>query len=281
VQGVPERRLGSARGMECIPAVIAAQSRFLTAAARAMLVWMPGSASRDRSVPEDAVVAEALAAQKLYYELRAPDYGDPTKLPDRAGRGLFPSQVAESVIADLQPVGDVLELACGPGPLFTNELARHANTVTAVDASSTVLRLNQQRVANPKVTYLHADLFDWSPPRTYDFVFFGHWLSHIPPTRFDAFWDLVGRCTGDHGRVGFIDEDERAANLEADRPSAHPEVARRTLNDGRHFDIIKVFWKPEDLEQRLRSLRWDFQIMPLAERFMVGLGRLETRPATA
>ena len=246
-----------------------------------MLVRMRASVSGGRSVPEDPCVAEALATQKLYYELRAPDYGDPTKPPDRAGRNAFSSAVAESVIADLQPVGDVLELACGPGPLFTNELVRHADTVTAVDASTTVLRLNQQRVANPKVTYLQADLFDWSPSRTYDFVFFGHWLSHVPPTRFDAFWDLVGRCTGDDGRVGFIDEDERAAGLEADRPSANPEVARRTLSDGRYFDIIKIFWKPEDLEQRLRSLHWDIRIELSVERFMVGLGQREPRPPTA
>jgi methyltransferase family protein len=246
-----------------------------------MLVWMLGSAGGDRSGLEESYVAGALAAQKHYYELRAPDYGSWTKPSDRVGRGLFPSELAEPVIADLRPFGDVLELACGPGPLFTNELARHADTLTAVDASTTALHLNQQRVANPKVTYLDADLFDWSPTRTYDFVFFGHWLSHIPPTRFDAFWDLVGRCTDDHGRVGFIDEDERAADLEADRPSGHPEVARRTLSDGRHFDIIKVFWKPEDLEQRLRSLRWDVHVQGIAERFMVGSGHRESLPATA
>jgi SAM-dependent methyltransferase len=246
-----------------------------------MLVWMLGSAGGDRSVPEQAHVAEALAAQKDYYELRAPDYGSWTKPSDRVGRGLFPSELAQPVIADLRPFGDVLELACGPGPLFTNELARHADTVTAVDASATALHLNQQRVANPKVTYLQADLFDWSPPRTYDFVFFGHWLSHIPPTRFDPFWDLVGRCTGDRGRVGFVDEDERAAGLEVDRPSGHPEVARRTLSDGRSFDIIKVFWEPEELEQRLRSLRWDVHVERIAERFMVGSGQPGPRPAMA
>ena len=245
-----------------------------------MLVWMLGSAGGDRSVPEETYVAEALAAQKHYYELRAPDYGSWTKPPDRVGRGLFPSELAETVIAALRPFGDILELACGPGPLFTNELARHAHTVTAVDASTTALRLNQQRVANSKVTYLHADLFDWSPPRTYDFVFFGHWLSHIPPSRFDTFWERVRACTGDHGRVGFIDEDERAADLEADRPSRHPEVARRTLSDGRSFDIIKVFWEPDDLQQRLRSLHWDIQIERISERFMVGSGQREPRPAT-
>lgn len=252
----------------------------LAAVAGAMLVWMLGPARGDRSGAEEAYVVEALTAQKRYYELRVPDYGEETKPSDRVGRSLFPAALAETVIADLAPFGEVLELACGPGPLFTNELARHADTVTAVDASSTALHLNHQRVANPKVTYLQADLFEWSPPRTYDFVFFGHWLSHIPPTRFEPFWELVGRCTGAHGRVGLIDEDERAADLEAARPLGHPEVARRTLSDGCSFDIIKVFWEPEDLERRLRSLRWDIHVERIAERFMVGSGQPEPRPPT-
>lgn len=244
-----------------------------------MLVWMPGS-SGDRALPEEPYVAEVLAAQRQYYELRAPDYGLLTKPSDRVGRSLFPAELAAPVIAGLRPFGDVLELACGPGPLFTNELAHHADTVTAVDASPTTLRLNQQRVANPTVTYLQADLFDWSPPRTFDFVFFGHWLSHVPPTRFDRFWDLVGSCTGDHGRVGFIDEDERATDLDADRPTGRAEVARRRLSDGRSFDIIKVFWQPIDLEQRLRSLGWNIRIERVAERFMVGSGQPEPRTGT-
>ena len=238
-----------------------------------------GSSSGDPASPEASDVTDAIAAQKRYYELRAPDYNSWTKPSDRLGRGLFPSELADQVIADLRPRGDVLELACGPGPLFTDQLARHADTVTAVDGSTAMLRLNQQRVANPRVTYVHADLFEWSPSRTYDFVFFGHWLSHIPPTRFDAFWDFVGKCAGDHGRVGFIDEDERAAGFERERPSTDPSVARRTLSDGRSFDIIKVFWPPQDLEQRLRSLRWDVHIERIAERFMVGSGqRLERNP---
>jgi demethylmenaquinone methyltransferase/2-methoxy-6-polyprenyl-1,4-benzoquinol methylase len=239
-----------------------------------MLEAMSGPSGEDRSVRDDAYISESLAAQKQYYELRAPEYGSWTKPSDRVGRSLFPSELAEPAIADLRPYGDVLELACGPGPLFTSELARHATTVTAVDASRTTLRLNQMRVANPKVTYVEADLFDWSPSRTYDFVFFGHWLSHIPPTRFDAFWDLVRRCIGDHGRVGFIDEDDRAASLES-RPSRHAWMARRTLSDGRHFDIVKVFWSRDDLERRLRSLGWDIRVQRMAEPFMVGAGQPE------
>jgi hypothetical protein len=239
-----------------------------------MLVTM---SEPERGDDLDRDLGEVLAAQKRYYELRAPDYLVSTKPPDRAGRGLFPSELAGPVFEDLRPFGDVLELACGPGPLFTSELARYADSVTAVDASPTMLRLNQARVTNPKVTYLEADLFEWWPNRTYDFVFFGHWLSHIPAARFARFWDLVRACAGDHGRVGFIDEDDRAAWMDPDRPSQHSEIARRTLADGRRFDIIKVFWSPEDLEQRLRSMSWDVQITRIAERFMVGAGHPERR----
>jgi demethylmenaquinone methyltransferase/2-methoxy-6-polyprenyl-1,4-benzoquinol methylase len=221
---------------------------------------------------------EVLATQKLYYELRARDYLDSTKPSDRGGRNHpFPPRLAGPIFEELRPCRDVLELACGPGQLFTSELARYADSVTAVDGSPTMLQLNQTQVADPKVTYVEADLFDWSAHRTYDFVFFGHWLSHIPTARFADFWDLVRACTGDRGRVGFIDEDDRAAWMDRDRPSEHSEVARRTLADGRQFDIIKVFWSPHDLQQRLRNLGWDVRITRVGDRFMVGLGHPEPR----
>jgi len=240
-----------------------------------MLVTMPRPERRDGSVGDGDALGEVLAAQKRYYDLRAPDYAVSEKPPDRAGRNPFPSELVEPIFENLGAVGDVLEFACGPGPLFTSELARRADSVTAVDASPTMLQLNQTRVASPKVTYIEADLFDWSPARTYDFVFFGHWLSHVPSARFDEFWELVRTCTGDHGRVGFIDEDERAASMDADRPSPRSEVARRTLTDGRRFDIIKVFWSPEELQRRLRAMQWDVQITRVDKRFMVGLGQVE------
>jgi len=225
----------------------------------------------------DDRVDEVIAEQTLYYELRAPDYAAWTKPSDRAGRFLFPSELARAVFDELRPVGDVLELACGPGPLFTAELARHADSVTALDASPSMLQLNQSRVASPKVSYVEADVFTWAPDRSYDFVFFGHWLSHVPATRFDDFWAFVLRCLGDDGRVGFIDEDHRAAWTDQDRPSENSEVARRTLADGRQFDIIKVFWSPEALQRRLRSMHWNVGITSVGDGFMVGVGHPERR----
>src|SRR5205807_9069788 len=89
------------------------------------------------------------------------------------------------------PRGDVLELACGPGA-WTPKLLEHAGSVTAVDAAPEMLALARRRVGDDeRVRFVEADLFAWRPDRLYDVVFFGFWLSHVPPERFEAFWRVV------------------------------------------------------------------------------------------
>ena len=89
------------------------------------------------------------------------------------------------------PLGDVLELACGPGS-FTTELARRATSVTGIDASPEMLKIAAERTNDATNVHLvQADLFTWSPDRFYSFVFFGFWLSHVPPERFAGFWSTV------------------------------------------------------------------------------------------
>jgi SAM-dependent methyltransferase len=150
--------------------------------------------------------------------------------------------------AHCRPEGDIFESACGPGS-FTCELVRHAQSVTVIDASRRMLALNRERVADPKVRYLNADIFTWTPDRLYDVVFFANWLSHIPLTVFDAFWNLVRTSLRPHGRGGFVDEDERAIVMDTTRLVGGVPAARRTLRDRRQFDIVKDFWNPTDLER--------------------------------
>src|SRR5262245_25176768 len=129
---------------------------------------------------------DALRTQRAYYDLYAPHYL--RAMPTRdVGPAVLELPDATAVVDELRPTGAVLELACGSG-VFTERLARHADTVTAVDASGAMLARNRSEVARPNVRYVQADLFDWRPDRTYDLVFFGFWLSHVPPARFDAFW---------------------------------------------------------------------------------------------
>jgi len=61
-----------------------------------------------------ASVDDAIAAQARYYDLRAPEYLNPLAPSDRPARSGFEPSDARDLIVDFLPVGDVLELACGP-----------------------------------------------------------------------------------------------------------------------------------------------------------------------
>ncbi|MEX2394923.1 MAG: class I SAM-dependent methyltransferase, partial [Actinomycetota bacterium] len=105
-----------------------------------------------------------------------------------------------------------------------------------------------------------------------DAVFFGFWLSHVPPDRFDDFWQTLRRAVKPGGRVAFVDEDERASSHDDVEIVDGAPVAKRTLSDGRTFDIVKIFWRPDELEQRLRSIGWDITVRPLGDTFLSGVG---------
>ena len=136
-----------------------------------------------------------------------------------------------------------------------------------------MLERNRVEVDNPAVTYVHGDIFEWASPQRYDTIFFGFWLSHVPPAAFDRFWHLVGSWLAPHGRVGFIDEDARAASNDETLLVDGVPMARRHLSDGRDVHIVKMFWNPEELEARLRALGWDAAVRAVGEEYLFGTAR--------
>ncbi|MDR7300372.1 class I SAM-dependent methyltransferase [Haloactinomyces albus] len=168
--------------------------------------------------------------------------------------------------------GDVLELACGPGT-WTGQLLAHAQHVTAVDASPEMLAIASTRFDDERVRFVQADVFGWKPDRRYDVVFFGFWLSHVPPERFESFWSLVADCLKPAGRVFFADDNHRASEELTEGESS--SVIRRTLNNGTHYRVVKVPLRPADLEQRLARLGWDVTGTPTSGPFFWGAGSLD------
>jgi demethylmenaquinone methyltransferase/2-methoxy-6-polyprenyl-1,4-benzoquinol methylase len=208
---------------------------------------------------DEPAVERLLSEQRRYYSARAPEYDDwwfrrgRYRMDAESEAGWF-ADVAE-LEAELErfaPRGDVLELGAGTGN-WTRHLIRDADRVTAVDAVPEVLELNRAKLG-AAVDYVLADVFAWEPPRTFDVCFLGFWLSHVPSGRFEAFWQLVERALKPDGRVFLVDN----ANLGDPRHmvSASGEVVRRSLSDGREFDIVKRFWAPEALERELAALGW-------------------------
>ena len=199
-------------------------------------------------------MSDVLAEQKRYYAERAPEYDDwwyrrgrYTRDPERERRWLVDVAELEKRLQGFAPRGDVLELAAGTG-IWTRKLVPAADRVVAIDANAETLALNTQAAE-----LVVADIFGWRPPQQFDVVFFSFWLSHVPEERFAEFWALVRSALRPGGRVFLID-------------SGPPEVAGegelqvRQLADGREFTIVKRFWQPDNLAERVAEFGFELDL---------------------
>ena len=225
-----------------------------------------------------------LNEQIAYYQARAGEYdewflrkGRYDRGPERNARWVADVQQVRAALDRFRPAGQVLELACGTG-LWTQVLAAYPTQITALDASAEVLALNQARLTPGRVRYLQADLFRWQPDQAYDVVFFGFWLSHVPPTHFDAFWQMVRAALAPGGRVFFVDSRYEPTSTATDHSLRAREefVTTRRLNSGNEFQIVKIFYEPQPLAARLAGLGWQFEIAETNLHFIYGSGSVES-----
>jgi SAM-dependent methyltransferase len=223
-------------------------------------VTEPGE--RGPQVSDD--LQDRLDEQLRYYRARAPEYdawalreGGFARGPRERAKWFADITKLERALDRFHPSGRVLELACGTGQ-WTERLTRYADRLTAVDAAEEALDLNRRRVGDG-VRYIHADMFSWEPPETYDVVFFSFWLSHVPPERFGQFWSLVRTALAPGGRVFFIDNlaSPEAEALDPEHPGPEEGSVVRHLSDGRAFQIWKVLHRPKQLVAELGTLGWD------------------------
>jgi demethylmenaquinone methyltransferase/2-methoxy-6-polyprenyl-1,4-benzoquinol methylase len=184
----------------------------------------------------------------------------------------------EAELERFAPHGDVLELAAGTGN-WTRHLLRYADRITAVDAAPEVLELNRAKLG-AAVEYVLADVFAWEPPRAFDVCFFGFWLSHVPSGRFEEFWQFVERALKPDGRVFLIDN----ARLGDPRHTVgvSGEVVRRSLSDGREFEIVKRFRTAPELERDLVALGWQISAGATPDgHFVFASGQRPSRVSTS
>jgi len=210
---------------------------------------------------DDREIDLVLAEQRAYYSEIAADY-ELGAIPGWSGDDL------DAALRAFAPAGDVLELACGPGS-WTRQLAGLGARVTALDGSREMLAHASERLSGTPVRFIHADIFSWEPDRRYDAVVFGFWLSHVPPARFEAFWDLVARSLKPAGRVFFADDVYRTAGESVDEARW---LVRRRLPGGASRVIVKIDEEPEQLERRLTELGWRITVTRAQGPFFWGEG---------
>lgn len=204
---------------------------------------------------EDPVLADQLR----YYRARAAEY-------DETSYGVITGERAAvvAVARTIEPLGDVLELACGTG-VWTRELAPRATSYLAVDGAPEMLARARIAAEGLAVELLCSDIFDLRLPagRDFDTVFFSAWISHVPLPRFAEFWAIVERVLRPGGRAVFLDElPARAFHEQEIIESADGPIATRTLRDGSRHHVVKMFYEPADLVVRLARLGWTATVTP-------------------
>ncbi|MFL5759915.1 MAG: SAM-dependent methyltransferase [Thermomicrobiales bacterium] len=194
-----------------------------------------------------------LAEQRNYYDARAPEYDEWWLRQGRFNHGPEATARWDEEVATLHAAleatgitGDVLEFASGTGN-WTIHLAQLADRVTALDASPEMIALNRARLEAAglaaRVSFEQVDLFTWRPQRIYDAVALGFFLSHVPVEREDAFMAVVAAALGAGGKIFFVDSRREPTSTAPDQPlpAAGDQVMTRRLNDGRTFQIIKLY----------------------------------------
>jgi demethylmenaquinone methyltransferase/2-methoxy-6-polyprenyl-1,4-benzoquinol methylase len=194
-----------------------------------------------------------LAGQADYYRRRASEY-DATAYGDTAAAGV---RIAR-LVGEMHPGGAILEIACGTG-MWTGPLADVAQTLTAIDAAPEAVAIARDRAGDKDVRFEVADIFSWRTARRFDVIFFSAWLSHVPNSRFDQFWQILRELLADGGRVLFVDEPVELRDKETYLFGSE-EIVQRWLTDGSEFQLVKNFIDPHTLVHRLRSLGWECRI---------------------
>lgn len=205
-------------------------------------------------------MTDILQEQIAYYRSRAQEYNQWWYRQGRYDRGAENNQQWFEEIEQLRTIlhriphqQRILELAAGTG-IWTRELVKIGQQVTAVDASPEMLAINKADVASDTITYIQADIFDWIPEEPYDMVFFSFWLSHVPPDKLNQFLQNVSAMLKPKGHLFLIDSQRVDESTAKDHIIPDEGITlERKLNNGRTFRIVKVFYRPDDLQATLRE----------------------------
>lgn len=221
---------------------------------------------------------DVLQEQIDYYEARAPEYDDWFYRRGRYDWGpeenLKWANEADEIrrhFMEFRGFNETLELASGTG-IWTAEILRASQRVTCLDASTKMIEINRAKQSSDRVTFRQADLFAWQPESQYDLVFTSFWLSHVPPDRLAPFLDKVTASLKPDGLFYFIDS--RLARTSRAKDHEAPEVdtgtSNRRLNDGREFQIIKIFHDPEKLSAQMLNAGLKADIKTTQNYFLYG-----------
>ena len=229
-------------------------------------------------------MTDLLQHQIEYYSARAPEYDQWFYREGRYDQGddfkrqwESEAQTVRDQLLNAPRQTHILEMAPGTG-IWTEQLIKLGDQVTALDASPDMIAINQAKLGSDKVTYIQTDLFAWRPQQTYDMVFFGFWLSHVPADKLSPFLRTVHQALKPGGRLFFIDSqklEQSVASLQDAK--RRDDLQTRKVSDGREYEIVKIYYDPAQLSSTLRDHGFDIEVRATPTFFIYADG---IKPAT-
>ncbi len=188
-----------------------------------------------------------------YYRRRAREYEQIYNRDDAHRRAELAAEAAR--LRELSRGRTVLDLACGSGWWLPH--MADAESIVAADISMEMLSVARKKELRRPVRFVQADLYR-APFATgsFDLVTVGFWLSHHPRQDFKALFEAISEPLSTGGQFWLTDNNPPAEG--ATRQTVHYDshgnrFARRYLDDGRPFVILKNYFTEDDLVTTLRS----------------------------
>ncbi|HEY7591233.1 MAG TPA: class I SAM-dependent methyltransferase [Candidatus Limnocylindrales bacterium] len=247
----------------------AGENEFLRFRLRAALAERGTRAGGARSVSPEAVDDRRADDRMLddralvdYYAARASEYDDWYLRRGRYSHGPVHDAAwnaeldAAGAWLDGLPIsGEIVELAAGTG--WWSPLLAPKGELSLYDANEAPLDLARKRlVAHGLRAHTHVRDAWAEPDRQVDALFAGFWLSHVPRDRLAAFLGIARRWLKPGGTFAAIDSLPDPQSGAADRPAEPPsgrDRVRRRLAGGREFEIVKVFYRADELREAMRG----------------------------
>jgi demethylmenaquinone methyltransferase/2-methoxy-6-polyprenyl-1,4-benzoquinol methylase len=209
----------------------------------------PAAAPTTANIGDDELVA--------YYEARAPEYDDWYLRRGRYERGPIHDAAWNAELdtagrwLDGLPIsGQIVELAAGTG--WWSPLLAEKGELSIYDAADAPLdRARDRLLAHGLRAHIHTRDAWAEPDRVVDALFCGFWLSHVPRERLIGFLAIARRWLRDGGTFAFIDSRADPQSGAADHPAPTSDRSVRRLEDGREFEIVKVYYTRDELERAL------------------------------
>ena len=194
-----------------------------------------------------------------YYADRAAEYDEVYRKPERQDDLARLKQLLPPLAAGKR----VLEIAAGTG-YWTQVLASTATDIMATDLNAETIAIATQRDYGPApVAFRMADAYQLETvPGEFDLVFCGFWWSHIARVDIPRFLAGARARTGPGTVLVLVDNRYvEGSNIPVSRTGPDGDTyQRRSLADGRQYEVVKNFPSREqlaaDLEPAATDLAW-------------------------